>query len=72
MTKEEAIHKMRMGIKITHRWFDNSEYMTMLGNSIILEDGVKCSYHEFWQWRTDSSWDNNYSMYTENNKALNH
>jgi hypothetical protein len=39
--------------------------MTMKGNHILLENGVECSQHEFWQWRTDESWNEGYSVFNE-------
>ena len=65
MNKQAAITEMRKGNKITHRHFSPSEWMTMKGNRILLEDGVNCFQEEFWQWRTDSTWDDGYSLFTE-------
>jgi hypothetical protein len=63
MTKQEAIEAMRAGKKVTHEWFTPDEWMTMQGGLIHLEDGVKCPPSEFWRWRTDSSWNDGYSLY---------
>jgi hypothetical protein len=41
MTFEEAKEKARQGIKVTHKYFTADEYMTMQGNYIVFEDGVK-------------------------------
>lgn len=41
MTFEKAKEKARKGIKVTHRYFTEDEYMTMRGNMIIFEDGVE-------------------------------
>lgn len=41
MTFEEAKELARKGIKVTHEYFTDDEYMTMRGNQIIFEDGVK-------------------------------
>jgi len=41
MTFEEAKQKARKGIKVTHRYFTDDEYMTMQGNIIVFEDGVR-------------------------------
>lgn len=62
MTKEEAIDKMKKGIKVTHRYFSKNEWMTMDNGKIVLEDGFRCSTHEFWRWRTDESWNDGYSL----------
>lgn len=65
MKKEEAIILMKEGQRITHRYFDPNEWMTMNGNKIELEDGVKCSETEFWHWRTQECWNDGYSLYVE-------
>jgi len=41
MTFEEAKEQARKGIKVTHEYFTDDEYMTMQGNMIVFEDGVK-------------------------------
>lgn len=65
MTKQEAILEMKKGIKITHELFDDNEWMTMDGLTIVLEDGVRCSQSEFWVSRIQSEWDNGYSVFNE-------
>ena len=47
MTFEEAKQHARKGIKVTHQYFSNNEYMTMQGNMIIFEDGVKIFVNEW-------------------------
>jgi hypothetical protein len=63
MNKAEAIQAMKDGKKVTHRFFSKDEWMTMVGNRIILEDGVECWAHEFWADRKGHDWDNDYSLY---------
>lgn len=41
MTFEEAKVLARQGIKMTHKYFTSDEYMTMIGNIIVFEDGVE-------------------------------
>jgi len=41
MTFEEAKEQARKGIKVTHKYFTDDEYMTMRENIIIFEDGAK-------------------------------
>ena len=41
MTFEEAKEQARKGIKVTHTYFTDDEYMTMRGDIIIFEDGVE-------------------------------
>lgn len=63
MTKTEALEAMKMGKKVTHRYFSADEWMTIENGLILLEDGVKCSITEFFKWRTDASWNDGYSLY---------
>jgi hypothetical protein len=65
MTKQEAIAEMQKGKKVRHQYFSPDEWMTMEDGQIVLEDGVKCSTYEFWRWRTDAFWDNDYSLVEE-------
>ncbi len=65
MNKQEAIHAMQEGKKVTHRRFMPSECMTMLMGMIVLEDGVICPPKEFWQWRTDPVWNDGYELFNE-------
>ena len=41
MLFEEAKLLAQKGIKITHTYFTDDEYLTMKGNIIIFEDGAK-------------------------------
>jgi len=63
MTKDEAIQEMKKGVKITHTYFASDEWMTMKGNKIVLEDGVKCWPEEFWTYRTDKGWLDGFEIY---------
>lgn len=64
MNKTEAILAMKSGKKVTHKYFSPDEWMTMIGNTIILfEDGVECEVDEFWSYRTQEYWDDGYSLF---------
>lgn len=65
MNKAEAIEKMTAGEKVTHHHFSPDEWVTMKDGKMVLEDGVKCSPLEFWRWRTDASWDNDWELFEE-------
>lgn len=41
MSFEEAKTLARQGVKMTHRYFSEKEYITIKGNIIIFEDGVE-------------------------------
>jgi hypothetical protein len=65
MTKAEAIQSMKEGNKVTHRFFSPNEWMSSdaRGGQYTFEDGVKCSWFEFWQWRTDRYWLDGFSLF---------
>lgn len=47
MTLSEAKELAQQGIKVTHRYFTDDEYLTMKGNMIIFEDGVRIFFDEW-------------------------
>jgi hypothetical protein len=47
MTLQEAKELAQQGIKMTHIYFTQNEYMIMKGNQIIFEDGVKIFFDEW-------------------------
>jgi hypothetical protein len=49
MTLLEAKKEAQKGIKVTHVNFTDEEYLTMRGNMIIFEDGVKIFFYEWTQ-----------------------
>ncbi len=56
MTLEEAIILAKQGIKVTHEFFTDDEYLTIQGNMIVFEDGAKISIDE---WTKDKDYLNN-------------
>ncbi|MDO9186953.1 MAG: hypothetical protein Q7W13_13145 [Bacteroidia bacterium] len=63
MTKQKAIEEMLQGNKVTHRHFSSDEWVTMEDGKIVLEDGVKCHPLEFWKYRTDVSFNEDWDLY---------
>jgi len=47
MTLQEAKEQAQKGIKVTHTYFTDDEYMTMRGNMILFEDGAKIFFNEW-------------------------
>jgi len=47
MTLQEAKELAQQGIKVTHNYFTEDEYMTMHGNIIKFEDGVEIYFDEW-------------------------
>ena len=58
MTKLEAIKAMKAGAKVTHRYFEPKEWITMEGNlTIVTQEGYAISTTEFWILRNKPQWD---------------
>ncbi len=66
MNKAEAIAAMQAGHKVTHRYFDSKEWMTMQGDLIVFEDCVKCEQRGFWAEKTANHWQDGYSLWVDN------
>jgi len=67
MTKEEAIQAMKEGRKVRHGHFGEEEYMisNLSGTRYSFEDGNTCSKEEFWKYRSEESFDNDWELYPE-------
>lgn len=63
MNKTEALEAMRNGGRITHHYFGPEEWMTLDGNQIVLEDGVRCTQAMFWQDRSGKEWEDGYDYF---------
>lgn len=63
MSKEEAIQTMKEGKKVTHRFFASDEWMTIENGNLLLEDGVHISLEDFFNFRSDSLWEDGYELY---------
>lgn len=66
MTKQEAIEAMKSGKKITHRYFDKADWMTMVDGHIIFEDGISIEEYLFWQYRKTKGWEDGYEILQDN------
>lgn len=47
MSLTEAKALAQQGIKVTHKYFTDEEYMIMMGNQIIFEDGVRIMFDDW-------------------------
>ena len=63
MTKDEAIQAMKEGKKVTHRYFSSNEFITIDGVRYVDENGYKLLPYEFRIYRTETAWDNDWSIY---------
>ncbi len=66
MSKEDAIELMKQGVKMTHTYFTPEEWVYISkGGEYVLEDGVECSHHEFWQWRQAEFWQDGWERWED-------
>jgi len=64
MTKQEAILAMQQGKKVTHRHFGDGEWATMNEQGkITFEDGASIDSTLFWKDRSDSSFNEDWSLF---------
>lgn len=47
MTFIQAKDYAKKGIKITHKYFTNNEYITMKGEMVVFEDGFRINANEW-------------------------
>lgn len=64
MTKNEALLAMNNGEKVTHQYFEDSEWMCKTGCLYEFEDGIFCDVDEFWTFRDEAGWDKNWKIFT--------
>jgi hypothetical protein len=62
-SKQVATKLMKKGKRVTHRYFSNDEWITMIGNIIRMELGQECWASEFWRDRTDKAWETDWYLY---------
>jgi len=65
MTKDDAKKAMGNGSKVTHRYFTPEEWIMESGCLYEFEDGCMCSFIEFWQHRTEDSWNDGWEIYKD-------
>lgn len=65
MTKEEAIQAMKDGKKVTHRYFTDDEYIFINEKGDIqTEDGAKVDPDEFWKYRQQIAFNEDWELFT--------
>ncbi len=47
MTFVQAKDYAKKGIKVTHKYFTDDEYITMKGEMVVFEDGVRINANEW-------------------------
>jgi len=66
MTKDEALQVMKLGERVTHRFFTSEEFIYMKDHDIYTEEGYNMGtvFGEFWQMRQDEfGWKDGWSLY---------
>jgi hypothetical protein len=53
MRLPEMVALAQQGVKMTHRYFSENEWLVMQGNLVVFEDGVKIFLSE---WITNKEW----------------
>jgi len=63
LSKGEAINAMKHGAKVTHRFFDEYEYITMRGCcTVVTEEGYETPEDEFWKYRQGALWETDWAI----------
>lgn len=65
LSREQAIEAMQRGEKVTHRFFTDEEYIIMRGDRIVDENDNSISVIEFWSFRYQPYWSENWSIFKE-------
>jgi len=65
MTKLEALSAMKIGLKITHRYFSPEEWMMSKGTFFVFDDGEEIEKSAFWADRSTIDWHDGYSVWKE-------
>jgi hypothetical protein len=66
MSRYEAAQALKVGKKLTHRYFTPEEWVKGDGEGYyIMEDGVRCTAAEFWKWRQYEDFNTDWSIFKE-------
>lgn len=66
LTKEKAIDLMKLGAKIVHPTFYSGEYIIMIGDETIDENGM--TLHDFWEIRNTPVFETGWSVFVSPEK----
>ena len=63
LSKSEAIDAVDSGHRVRHRLFTTGEFVEKgFLKDLIFEDGVQCSWNEFWKYRQIEAWDTGWEL----------
>jgi len=64
MDRKQAIEYMKMGLKLTHRFFTPNEWVSLnRSGQIVTEEGLLIHSEEFWSVRESSLWNKDWSVW---------
>ena len=63
MNKQEALIAMEEGKKVSHMYFTPEEWVTIDNGDFLFEDGVRCTFEEFWAYRSDEYWTTDWRLW---------
>jgi hypothetical protein len=67
MTRAEAYRAMIDGKKVTHKYFDDNQYIFMIGQNIYTEDNCSMGtiHDDFWRMRKTESFNDGWEIYKQ-------
>ena len=63
MTRNKAIKAMKRGQKVTHRFFNDHEWVTIENGMVVAEDGHKFLLEIFMGHRNSGAWLTDWSLF---------
>jgi hypothetical protein len=63
LTKQQAYEEMLNGNKVSHKYFDDSEYIHIVSGKMLTEDG--CRFEQGWEDRKEDYWLSGWRIFRE-------
>ena len=64
MTKGNAIKAMKKGKRVTHRFFSDDEWITIMADKETIVDENDTKHFTFWVYREGSAWQEDWSIHS--------
>lgn len=66
MTASKAKQALNDGLKITHRFMEEYEWVReKTATTLVFEDGIEVDKQEFWDLRQSPEWEKDWSIFTQ-------
>lgn len=62
LSKEEMLQALEEGKTVAHKYFTPDEWMKFEDGYIVFEDGNRCELEEFWRWRMEEFWNEDWRI----------